>query len=88
MTEKERASRLSEGIEFEVLPKIRCDSGDKKTSSVAKETELNEVYGNEYRIPIDCGVLDDYGLLLNFIYLFEHGKKTHQVHKCLKNPKT
>ena len=25
---------------------------------------------------------------LNFIYLFIHGKKIHQVHKCLKNPKT
>ena len=35
LTEKERASRLSEGIQSEDLSKIRCGSGDKKTSGVA-----------------------------------------------------
>ena len=40
LTEKERAGRISEGIQSEDLSKIRCGSGDKKTSGVAKEIKL------------------------------------------------
>ena len=36
LTEKERASKISEGIQSEDVSKIRCGSGDKKTSGVAK----------------------------------------------------
>lgn len=62
LTEKERAGRISEGIQSEDLSKIRCGSGDKKTSEVAKEIKLNDVYGSRYRIPIDHHILDDHGV--------------------------
>ena len=47
LTEKERANRLSEGIQSEDLAKIRCNAGDKKTTGVAKEIKLNGIYGNK-----------------------------------------
>ena len=65
LTEKERASRISEGIQSEDLSKIRCGSGDKKTRGVAKEIKLNDVYGKRYRIPIDHDILDDHCLISN-----------------------
>ena len=37
LTKKERASRISERFQSEDISKIRCGSGDKKTSGVAKE---------------------------------------------------
>lgn len=40
LTEKERVSQISEGIQSETLSKIRCDSGDKNTSGVAKEVKI------------------------------------------------
>ena len=58
LTEKERANRLSEGIQSEDLAKIRCNAGDKKTTGVAKEIKLNGIYGNKYRIPIDHEILN------------------------------
>ena len=42
LTEKEKASRIAEGIQSEDLSKIRCNAGDKKTSGVAKENKLND----------------------------------------------
>ena len=63
LTEKERASQISEGIQSRDLSKkIRCGSGDKRTSGVAKEIKLNDVYGNRYQIPIDHNILDDHGV--------------------------
>ena len=61
LTEKERASRISERFQSEDISKIRCGSGDKKTSGVAREIKLNDVYGNRYRILIDHNILDDHG---------------------------
>ena len=58
LSEKERANRLSEGIQSEDLAKIRCNAGDKKTTGVAKEIKLNGIYGNKYRIPIDHEILN------------------------------
>ena len=58
LTEKERANRLSEGIQSDDLAKIRCNAGDKKTTGVAKEIKLNGIYGNKYRIPIDHEILN------------------------------
>ena len=55
-------SRISEGIQSEDLSKITCGSGDKKTSGVAEEIKLNDVYGKRYRIPIDHDILDDHGV--------------------------
>ena len=62
LTEKERANRLSEGIQSEDLAKIRCNAGDKKTSGVDKEKKLNAIYGNKYRIPIDHEILKKHGV--------------------------
>lgn len=62
LTEKERASQISEGIQSEDLSKIRCGSGDKKTSGVAKEIKLNSVYENKYKIAIDDDILKDHGV--------------------------
>ena len=62
LTEKERASRIAEGIQSEDLSKIRCNAGDKKTSGVVKENKLNAVYGNKYRIPMDHDILKDHGI--------------------------
>ena len=65
LTEKERESRLREGIQSEDLSKIRCEAGDKKTSGVAKELILNKVYGNKYRIPLDHDILKDHGVFFS-----------------------
>ena len=62
LTEKERANRLSEGIQSEDLAKIRCNAGDKKTTGVGKENKLNGIYGNKYRIPIDHEILKNHGV--------------------------
>ena len=62
LTEKERANRLSEGIQSEDLAKIRCNAGDKKTTGVEKEKKLNGIYGNKYRIPIDHEILKNHGV--------------------------
>ena len=62
LTEKERANRLSEGIQSEDLVKIRCNAGDKKNTGVGKENELNGIYGNKYRIPIDHEILKNHGV--------------------------
>ena len=50
LTEKERANMTEEGIQSVDLAKIRCNAGDKKTSGVNAEKELNKVYGDKYRI--------------------------------------
>ena len=62
LTEKERANRLSEGIQSEDLAKIRCNAGDKKTTGVEKEKKLNGIYGSKYRIPIDHEILKNHGV--------------------------
>ena len=62
LTEKERANRLSEGIQSEALEKIRCNVGDKKITGVEKEKKLNGIYGNKYRIPIDHEILKNHGV--------------------------
>jgi len=45
---EERDNRILEGIQSEDLCKIRSGAGDKKTSGVAAENKLNEVYGSKY----------------------------------------
>ena len=62
LTEKERANRLSEGIQSEDLAKIRCNAGDKKTTGLEKEKKLNGIYGNKYKIPIDHEILKNHGV--------------------------
>ena len=44
LTEKERASMLSEGIQSEDLAKISINAGDKNTTGVEKEKKLRHLW--------------------------------------------
>ena len=52
---------LLEGIQTEVLNKIRSEAGNKKTSGIAAETKLNGIYGSKYGIRLDHQILTDHG---------------------------
>ena len=65
LPEEKRGNMVSEGIQSEDLCKIRSNSGDKKTSGVAAENKLNEVYANKYRINLDHQILTDSGVFLS-----------------------
>ena len=58
----ERANMLREGIQSVDLNRIRCNSGDKKTSGVDAENALNAVYGTKYRINLDHPILTAHGV--------------------------
>ena len=60
MTKNERASMFREGIQSVDLSKIRCNTGDKNKSGFDRESKLNDVYQNKYRIPLDHEILNDY----------------------------
>ena len=62
LTESERANMLNEGIQSEELSKIRCNAGDKKTSGVDMEKNLNEMFRDKYRIRLDHDILNDHGV--------------------------
>ena len=64
LTKNERASVFREGIQSVDLSKIRCNAEDKKKPGVDRENNLNDVYQNKYRIPLDHEILNDHGLLL------------------------
>ena len=49
-----------EGIQSVDLSKIRCNTGDKNKSGFDRESKLNDVYQNKYRIPLDHEILNDY----------------------------
>ena len=55
----QRENMYLEGIQTEILCKIRSNSGNKKTDAVA-EKKLNTIYGNKYRIPLDYEILKDH----------------------------
>ena len=59
---EKRDNMVPEGIQSEDLCKIRSRSGDKKTSGVAAENKLNEVYGTKYHINLDHQMLTDHGI--------------------------
>ena len=61
LSQEERDNMLQDGIQSEDLNKIRSNSGDKKTSSVAAENKLNGIYGTKYRIRLDHQILNDHG---------------------------
>ena len=61
LSQEERDNMLQDGIQSEDLNKICSNSGDKKTSSVAKENKLNGIYGSKYRIRLDHQILNDHG---------------------------
>ena len=52
---------LQDEIQGEDLNKIRSKAGDKKTSGVAAEIKLNEIYETKYRIRLDHQILNDHG---------------------------
>ena len=62
LSRDERENMLREGIQSVDLNKIRSGAGDKKTSGVDEENELNVVYGNKYRINLDHPILTDHGV--------------------------
>ena len=53
---------VARGIQSSDLCKIRSGAGDKKTSGVDAENELNAVYGTKYRINLDHPILTDHGV--------------------------
>ena len=59
---QKRENMLPEGIQSVDLCKIRSGAGDKKTSGVDEENNLNEIYGTEYRINLDHPILTDHGV--------------------------
>ena len=52
---------LQDGIQGEDLNKIRSNAGDKKTSGIAAENKLNDIYRTKYRIRLDHQILNDHG---------------------------
>ena len=62
LSRDERENMLREGIQSLDLCKIRSGAGDKKTSGVDAENELNAVYGTKYRINLDHLILTDHGV--------------------------
>ena len=56
----ERENMLSEGIQSELLNKIRSGAGDKDSNAAAEA--LNVVYGTKYRINLDHPILTDHGV--------------------------
>ena len=59
---EKRDSMVPEGIQSKDLCKIRSGSRDKKTSGVAAENKLNDIYGTKYRINLDHQILTDHGI--------------------------
>lgn len=53
---------LLDGIQSEDLCKNRSNADDKKTSGVAAENKLNEVFRIKYRIRLDHQILTDHGV--------------------------
>jgi len=51
-----------EGIQNEVLCKIRSKARDKKTSGVNAENKLNEIFRSKYDIRLDHQILTDHGV--------------------------
>ena len=62
LPQETRANMLAEGIQSEKLSKIRSGVGDKPTSGVDDEKELEKVYGKKYRINLDHQILTDHGV--------------------------
>ena len=60
LSKEERDNMLLDGIQSEDLNKIRSNSGDKKTSGVAAENKLSDIYGTKYRIRLDHQILTDH----------------------------
>ena len=53
---------VAEGIQSKNLSQIRSGAGDKPTSNVNAENELEKVFGKKYRINLDHQILTDHGV--------------------------
>ena len=62
LPEETRGNMVAEGIQSKKLSQIRSGAGDKPTSGVADENELEKVYGKKYRINLDHQILTDHGV--------------------------
>ena len=62
LPEETRGNMVAEGIQSKKLSQIRSKAGDKPTSGVEDETELEKVYKNKYRINLDHQILTDHGV--------------------------
>ena len=62
LPEETRGNMVAEGIQSEDLSQIRSGAGDKPTSGVDDENELEKVYKNKYRINLDHQILTDHGV--------------------------
>jgi len=59
---EEHDNMLLEGIQSVDLSKICSNAGDKPTSSVDDEKQLNDIFGNKYRIKLDHEILTDHSV--------------------------
>ena len=57
-----RDEMILEGIQSDDLNRIRCNSGDKKTSGVDQENKLAAVYKQKYKINLDHQILTSNGV--------------------------
>jgi len=62
LSQEKRDGMILKGIQSEDLCKICSGAGDEKTSGIAAENKLNEVYGSKYRIRLDHQILTDNGV--------------------------
>ena len=62
ISREKRQEMIPQGIQSEDLNKIRSGAGDKKTSGVAAENKLNDIFGAKYQINIDHQILTDHGI--------------------------
>ena len=62
LPEEKGGNMLAEGIQDKKLSQIRSGAGDKPTSQVEAENELEKVYGKKYRINLDHQILTDHGV--------------------------
>ena len=62
LSQEKRDDMILQGIQSEDLCKIRSGAGDKKTSGVAAENKLNDIFGAKYQINLDHQILTDHGI--------------------------
>ena len=62
LPEETRGNMVAEGIQSKKLSQIRSGAGDKPTSGVEAENELEKVYGKKYRINLDHQILTDHSV--------------------------
>jgi len=62
LSQEKRDDMILQGIQSEDLSKIRSGAGDKKTSGVAAENKLNDIFGAKHQINLDHQILTDHGI--------------------------